>query len=83
MLEYTQALALLLAKTPPKKTETVALADSLGQVLSGRIQADLDLPPSTNPLWMGMLFAIGICVAGRLDYASPALFRPADPPPPG
>ena len=56
MLEYTQALALLLAETPPKKTETVALADSLGQVLSGRIQADLDLPPFDKSFMDGYAF---------------------------
>ena len=56
MLEYTQALALLLSKTPPKQTETVALAESLGQVLAEPVQADLDLPPFDKSFMDGYAF---------------------------
>lgn len=57
MLDYTQALEILLDTIRPLAPVEIDLADALGRVLAAPVQARWDLPPADNSAMDGYAFA--------------------------
>jgi molybdopterin molybdotransferase len=57
MLDYAQALGILLETVRPLSPAEVPLADALGRVLAAPVQARWDLPPADNSAMDGYAFA--------------------------
>ncbi len=75
MLEFEEALALILAAMPPPVTEVVPLDRAHGRVLNETVVSAVDLPPFDNSAMDG--YAVRAADVSSASPAGPVRLRPA------